>query len=224
MGKKRCRPVMSAPDAVEELKVEKEPVPKKQKVTVGGPHFTMKNRPNTIKDDDGNLWTKVKNDDWSTCKESWADIAPYLRKFQNKCIWQPFYYDGECVKHLRELGFKNVIHEKFDFFLRCQDAEFLKNVDLIWDNPPYTGEGMKERVLTAAASTGKPFLLLLPSSILFSNTIRDVFSEEEQKHIQVISHRRVFVKKTGDNQNPVPFKYLVWVGYKVKLERDFILA
>jgi hypothetical protein len=205
--------------------VEQPQSKKAKKGSVGGPHFTMKNKKvAVVTDQEGNFWPQVRNDDWATCKESWAAIAPYLEQYKNKKVWQPFYYDGQCAEHLREIGFKNVTHEKMDFFAKCNDEEFLKKVDLIWDNPPYTGEGMKERVLTAAVSTRKPFLLLLPSSIVFSNVLREVLSEEEQKHIQVIAQRRVMVTKAGDTQSPIPFKYLVWLGYKVGLERDFIIV
>lgn len=46
--------------------------------------------------------------------------------------------------------------------------------DLIWDNPPYTGASLKERVLRALVKTSKPFSMLLPSSILHSKLLQDI--------------------------------------------------
>jgi hypothetical protein len=198
-------------------------LPERKKFKKGGPHFSKKN---SMDDDQPTqAFERIRNDEWSTCKDTWGDIAHLLESFKRRCIWQPFYYDGECAKHLNELGFKNVVHEpNVDFFERVQDEDFLNKVDLIWDNPPYTGEGMKEKVLMAAFAAKKPFVLLLPSSVMFSNLLRDCLTEEQQKKIQVIAHRRVLVKKTGENQAAVPFKYLIWLAYDVNLERDFILA
>ena len=38
----------------------------------------------------------------------------------------------------------------------------MRSVDVVIDNPPYTGAGMKERVLSALVGSGLPFCLLLP--------------------------------------------------------------
>ena len=76
----------------------------------------------------------------------------------------PFFYDGKCANHLRSLGFKDVVHKQEDFFARVLDAKFLKKIDLIWDNPPYTSAETKERVLRALAASGLPFAMLLPIS------------------------------------------------------------
>ena len=42
----------------------------------------------------------------------------------------------------------------------------MEAVDLIWDNPPYTNQEIKTRVLQTLARTGKPFIMLLPITTL----------------------------------------------------------
>ena len=128
---------------------------------------------------------------------------------------QPFYYDGLCAEHLRELGFSDVVHEKKDFFALCKDQRFMKSVSFIWDNPPYTNATTKEAVLRALLGTGKAFCMLLPSSVLHTRLLRDLL---DMSLVQVVFPRRVMVCKTGGKM--VPFKYLIWLCYKMKLQRD----
>ena len=127
----------------------------------------------------------------------------------------PFYYDGACAVHLRSLGFENVIHRDEDFFEKVKDAKFMKRVDLIWDNPPYTSAETKEAVLRALVATGKPFAMLLPISILHVGFVRDI---ADMSQVQVIIPRRVHVCKTG--RELVPFKYLCWFCSGMRLPRD----
>eukprot|EP00471_Norrisiella_sphaerica_P000334 CAMPEP_0184486452 /NCGR_PEP_ID=MMETSP0113_2-20130426/7947_1 /TAXON_ID=91329 /ORGANISM="Norrisiella sphaerica, Strain BC52" /LENGTH=160 /DNA_ID=CAMNT_0026868345 /DNA_START=624 /DNA_END=1102 /DNA_ORIENTATION=- len=156
----------------------------------------------------------VKQEQWGcvgghldiTTLESWRNIAYLFQDFKSKNVWMPFYYDGQCAKHLRKLGFKKVVHKKQDFFDKLGDVDFMDSVDLIWDNPPYTGAQLKERILRALVDCGKKFVMLLPSSILHSKLLQDVADLE---HIQCIIPRRVFVCKTG--KDAVPFKYLIWL-------------
>lgn len=161
----------------------------------------------------------VVNDEWQTTEKSWGAIAPFFKAFRTRGIWMPFYYDGECGKHLRKCGFKNVFHTNEDFFTRLTDVSFMKTVDLIWDNPPYTGAVLKTRIFESLVACGKPFVMLLPSSVLHSKMLQDLL---DPQHIQCIIPRRVEVRKT--NQDPVPFKYLVWLCYKTSLDRDLLFV
>ncbi|GAB5359546.1 hypothetical protein AAMO2058_000553200 [Amorphochlora amoebiformis] len=161
----------------------------------------------------------VINDEWQTTKRSWDDIAHFFSGYKTKTIWMPFYYDGLCAKHVRSLGFKKVIHKKQDFFQKAADTTFMKSIDLIWDNPPYTGAQLKERVLRTLVKSGIPFVMLLPSSILHSKLLQDI---AELSKVQVIIPRRVYVCKTG--KTPVPFKYLVWLCYRTRLPKDLVFV
>ena len=159
------------------------------------------------------------SDDWQTARRSWAAIAEVLGPAaREKRIWMPFYYDGACAEHLRELGFTRVHHKREDFFVQVRNPKFLRKVDLILDNPPYTSPEMKEAVLRALASTGKPFVMLLPISVLHVGFAREVLDTDK---LQAVVPRRVYVRKTGGEE--VPFKYLCWLCCGVQLKRDLIL-
>lgn len=158
------------------------------------------------------------SDDWQTCPSAWAALAPHVRKYAAKRVWQPFYYDGKCAEHLRELGFSDVVHEKRDFFERVTDKKFLKKVDVIMDNPPYTSPETKEAVLGALAASGKPFIMLLPISVLHVAFVRRLL---DMRRVQALIPRRVLVRKRNA-QSPVPFKYLCWLAYKCDLDSDLI--
>jgi len=167
----------------------------------------------------GRLSGSVANDEWQTCRSSWEAVAPHFGRWRSSQIWMPFYYDGACAEHVLSLGFERVIHRDEDFFERVADARFMAGIDLIWDNPPYTAPEMKEKVLRALASSGKPFAMLLPISVLHVGFVREAV---DMRHVQVIVPRRVQVKKSG--QSPLPFKYLVWLCYRCELERDLIFV
>jgi len=83
-------------------------------------------------------------------------------------VWAPFHYDGAAGARLKAAGFQKVVHTNADFFTRVNDGPFVRSVDVVIDNPPYTGAGMKERVLSALVASGLPFCLLLPLGVLHS--------------------------------------------------------
>jgi hypothetical protein len=68
-------------------------------------------------------------------------------------------------------------------------------------------------------STGKPFCVLLPSSVVYSKLFRDTLEADK---VQLILPRRVRVCKTG--LAPVPFKFMAWVCYDMQLDRDLYLV
>ncbi|KAJ1620366.1 hypothetical protein T492DRAFT_602446 [Pavlovales sp. CCMP2436] len=156
------------------------------------------------------------NDEWQTTARTWASLAPAIERYRTKRIWMPFYYDGACAEHLRALGFEDVVHEAdVDFFERVQDTAFMRTVDVIIDNPPYTNREIKERVLRALAQCGKPFVLLLPISTLHVAFVREAL---DMSAVQAIVPRRVHVRKSSGPE--LPFKYLVWLCYRTAFERD----
>jgi hypothetical protein len=160
----------------------------------------------------------IEDDEWSTAPRTWASLAPYLAKFHDKKVWMPFYYDGAAGGRLKDAGFKKVVHKKEDFFKRFNDGPFVRSVDVVIDNPPYTGKGMKEKVLTALVASGVPFCLLLPLGVLHGAMVREIL---DGKHVQALIPRRCWVSKSGGKE--VPFKYLVWLCYKLDLDRDLVL-
>merc|ERR1712167_525314 len=120
-----------------------------------------------------------------------------------------------------------------DFFARVEDKTFMKDVDFIFDNPPYTSPETKQKVLEALKKTGKPFCMLLPLAVVHGQFVRDLFKEymgdfssdkseatsnvsaSGTSRIQLVIPRKVIVTK-GDvlkggeeKQKEIPFKYLV---------------
>ena len=165
----------------------------------------------------------IEDDEWATSQRAWNALAKHLEKFKGKKIWAPFFYDGKVKTRLKQAGFRGkVTHEKRDFFKLMNDAKFLANVDAIIDNPPYTGKGMKEKILTILIAKDVPFCLLFPLGVLHSKFLRDLTATKERRRkVQAIVPRRVFVHK--DYGEELPFKYLVWLCYGLELERDLVL-
>lgn len=161
----------------------------------------------------------IENDEWQTTRRSWEAVAAHFCAWKAKRIWMPFYYDGKCAEHLRSLGFAHVIHERADFFERVRDAKFMATVDLIWDNPPYTNQETKERVLRALAACGKPFAMLLPISVLHVAFVREIVPMDTA---QAIIPRRVHVRKREGPE--LPFKYLCWFCVGARLGRDLLFV
>lgn len=159
--------------------------------------------------------SSMVNDEWQTCLESWEAMAEIMAHLKEKRIWQPFFYDGECAKHLCQLGYTNVVHTRDDFFEKVKDDKFLRGIDAIWDNPPYTSPETKQQVLKSLAGTGKPFCMLLPLAVLHAQFVRDLL---DMSKVQAVIPRKVYVKKR--NQEKLPFKYLVWLCYNMDLPKD----
>ena len=96
----------------------------------------------------------------------------------------------------------------------------MEAVDLIWDNPPYTNQEIKTRVLQTLARTGKPFIMLLPITTLHVKFVRELL---DMSLVQCIIPRRVMVRKK-DQESPVPFKYLCWLCYKTHFKADLMFV
>ena len=160
----------------------------------------------------------LEDDEWATSERTWKALSPYLSKFHAKKVWMPFFYDGEAGTRLANAGFERVVHVREDFFKRVRDGGFTRSVDVVIDNPPYTGKNMKERVLRALVDARVPFCLLLPIGVLHGASIRRIL---DGKKTQALIPRRCFVSKKGKKE--VPFKHLVWLCHGLNLPRDLEL-
>ena len=162
----------------------------------------------------------AEDDEWATATRTWASLFRVLdaNGYKGKKIWAPFVYDELAGRRMREAGFERVVHKRWDFFARVRDAPFVKSLDCVVDNPPYTGKNVKERILRALVDVDVPFCLLLPLGVLHGAFVRDIL---EEKHVQVIIPRKCYVFKKGGTE--VPFRYLCWLCYKMNLERDLYL-
>lgn len=129
--------------------------------------------------------TFTKNDDYYTPKHAWEAIKDFIPK--DKIIWEAFYGDGKSGIYLQELGF-NVIHKNEDFFTHNYG-------DIVVSNPPYS---MKKEVLTRLKELDKPFIMIMPSSLINYKYFRDLFKDEK---IQIlIPKRRIQFEKSQNDK------------------------
>ena len=150
------------------------------------------------------------DDEYMTPKSAWENIAHLLPR--DKVIWEAFYGDGSSGKHLQELGF-NVIHKKIDFY----DYNL---GDIVVSNPPFT-EWIP--VFQRLLSIKKPFVLIIPSSRIFTVKFISLFDDEDLKHFQMIIPRRriQFIKNPKPKHNRCNFD-CIYACYRMNLPRDIV--
>ena len=156
----------------------------------------------------------LKHDDYMTPKYAWENIKDYIPK--NKLIWECFYGDGKSGEYLTELGF-NVIHEKIDFFKNNLGEVLISNM-------PFS---KKKEVLTRLKALGKPFIMIMPSSTLNTQYIRELFSTDQDKLQLIIPRRRINFDKKVNGKTPENWGnrcnfdcfYYCW---KMNLPRDIV--
>jgi hypothetical protein len=158
--------------------------------------------------------TFLKHDDYMTPKYAWENIQHLIPK--DKDIWESFYGDGKSGEYLRELGF-NVIHDKDDFFENNKG-------DVVVSNPPFS---KSKEILTRLVQLNKPFILILPSSKINTQYIRNLFKNQNDKLQIIIPRKRIHFEKNIDGKIPDNWKnacnfdcfYYCW---KINLDRDII--
>lgn len=155
----------------------------------------------------------AKFDDFMTPRGVWEMIAPYVPK--DKTISMPFYGDGACAHHMRELGF-DVIHQDEDFFENDRGQ-------IVVDNPPFSD---KRKVIQKLVERNKPFMLLLPVSTIcyaYSSILKD------HMQIMVLPRRPRFIRwnsTTGEHEEnwekKNPAFDCIWLCWKMRLPKDII--
>jgi len=156
--------------------------------------------------------TFLKHDDYMTPKYVWDNINQFIPK--DKIIWEPFYGDGKSGEYLTELGF-NVIHNENDFFENNEG-------EIIITNPPFS---QSKEVLTRLKELNKPFILILPSSKINTQYVRNLYKNEGLQII--IPRKRIHFTKLVEGVVPENFKsdcnfdcfYYCW---KMNLPKDII--
>lgn len=148
-----------------------------------------------------------------TPKYIFEEIKPYIPK--NKLISMPFFGDGSCATHLREMGL-DVYHEQEDFFQHDRG-------ELVIDNPPYE---FKKKIIETLVERNKPFMLIMPVSTLcykYSKILGD------DLQLIVPSSRPKFIyynKKTGkidENWEKKSNTFdCLWFCWKMNLDKDLI--
>lgn len=148
------------------------------------------------------------NDEYMTRKSAWEDIKDYIPT--NKVIWECFYGDGKSGQYLRELGFE-VIHEPIDFFENNKG-------DILISNPPFSN---KDKVFHRLKELQKPFIMLVPTTVLHTKYFKEIFSDER---IQLIIpyRKRQFDKVGLERQKNNCSFYTLYICWKMELEKDVI--
>lgn len=146
-------------------------------------------------------------DEYMTPKNAWENISHLLPK--NKVLWEAFYGDGKSGEYLKELGF-NVIHEKIDFYQHNLG-------DIVVSNPPFSHW---VPVIERLVELEKPFVLIIPSSRLFTVKFQSLFKNTLKDLQVVIPRRRIqFVKTPPPKHNRCNFD-CIYAFYKMNLLSD----
>lgn len=156
--------------------------------------------------------TFLKHDDYMTPKYAWENIKHLIPK--DKQLWEAFYGDGKSGSYLKELGF-NVIHEPVDFFENNLG-------DIVVSNPPFS---KSKEVLTRLKELDKPFILILPSSKINTQYVRENYKNQGLQII--IPRKRIQFEKLVNGVVPENFRNACnfdcfYYCYKIGLERDII--
>jgi hypothetical protein len=156
--------------------------------------------------------TFLKYDDYMTPKYAWENIKQYIPS--DKIIWEAFYGDGASGKYLKELGF-NVIHEKIDFFEENKG-------DIIVSNPPFS---KSKEVLTRLKELDKPFIMILPSSKINTQYVRNLFKDDKLQII--IPKSRIHFEKLIDGKKPDGWRNACYFDcfyycYKMNFVKDIV--
>lgn len=151
--------------------------------------------------------TFLQHDDYMTPKSAWENIKHLIPP--NKKIWEAFYGDGKSGSHLSELGF-DVIHEQIDFFENNLG-------DIIVSNPPFS---KSKEILSRLKMLEKPFILILPSSKINTQYVRENYKNQGLQII--IPRKRIqFIKDGNELQNKCNFDCFYYC-YKIDLPKDII--
>jgi hypothetical protein len=156
--------------------------------------------------------TFLKHDDYMTPKYAWENIQHLIPK--DKLIWEAFYGDGKSGNYLKELGF-NVIHEEVDFFENNLG-------DIVISNPPFS---KSKEVLLRLKELDKPFILILPSSKINTQYVRENYKNQGLQII--IPRKRIHFEKHIEGVIPDNWKNACnfdcfYYCYKMDFPKDII--
>lgn len=131
----------------------------------------------------------------------------------------PFYCEGSCGRDMKKVFPEaDILHEEVDYFKTYPDKPYI-----IVDNPPFS---LKKKIIEDLKKRDVPFMLLMPSSTINTNYIRENFKDKLQI---IIPRRRLQFTKKLEDGTPDP----KWIGgrcnfecfyycYKMNLHRDIV--
>jgi len=105
------------------------------------------------------------HDHYETPMGAWKELLKAIPSLRRRKLWDPFYCKGATGAHWTSLRVPHFVCLKGDFFGQIREHDF----DIVVTNPPFT---TKQVVLDVLVSCGKPFIVLLRTSVLFSKWFR----------------------------------------------------
>ena len=142
-------------------------------------------------------------------KYIFEEIKQYIPK--DKLISMPFYGDGTCANHLREMGFK-VYHEQEDFFKNDRG-------DIVVDNPPFE---FKKKIIETLVERKKPFMLIMPVSTLCYNYSR-VLGKDLQMLIPNKRPKFIYYDKFENKNRKNLVGFFLYHNLNKKFIKNFVL-
>ena len=143
-------------------------------------------------------------------------IFKMLENFVDKkmIIYEPFWLDGKSKTYLNELGYHNVIHHNECFFENYDKYKY----DIIISNPPFN---IKKRIFQKLYLIDKPFIMIVPVSIISKLFIKEIFKNDIDKIQLIIPNRRLHFEKDGQVANRCWFD-CVFFCYKLNLNSTIV--
>jgi len=161
-----------------------------------------------------NILKKYKCDDYDTPLYIWDMILKYLNLDKSAIIYDPFFNTGKSKQYLNELGYNNVIHEKEDFFQNYDKYKY----DILISNPPFS---TKQKILKILYELNKPFILILPTSIISKLYVKNIFGDDIDKIQYIVPSKRLQFEVNGYNQKRCCFD-CIYFCYRMFLKRDIV--
>jgi hypothetical protein len=163
-----------------------------------------------------------KNDHFVTSTETWSQLARFLKLPKETIIWESAYCDGASGESWHELGYTRVIHEEGRDFFKWEPIKY----DIQITNPPFS---KKMEWMLRSIELDKPFVLIMPASIISTIATRRLFCNRRRPHDlqMIIPTRRInFVYYNEETRKSDPSIYsrssfdCIFFTYKLNLPSD----
>lgn len=169
------------------------------------------------------------NDHFETPECAYRDIKPLMdwihknnnNDKDNPILYDPYYCNGATKRHLKELGYDNVIHEKRDFYQDITN-QTIPNYDIFVTNPPYSEEH-KIRCLQFCVQQlverKRPFFLLLPTYVAAKHYYTKAIQGIEDSIVYLLPRKTgnrsedyIYDHPEGTGKETSPFQSLWFCG------------
>jgi hypothetical protein len=108
---------------------------------------------------------RTSSDNYETPLWAWEELFAAMPALRRKLLWDPFYCKGGTSGHWDRLRISRFVHGRGDFFRQVKRVRY----DVVVTNPPFSS---KKIILATLVDTGKPFVVLLRTSVLFTKWFR----------------------------------------------------